>query len=504
MSGSTRPISLAILALGGQGGGVLADWIVQTAESCGWHAQSTSVPGVAQRTGATLYYIEMLPARDGKPPVFALMPAPGDVDIVIAAELMEAGRGVLRGLTDPRRTLLIASSHRAYAVAEKEMPGNGIADEAAVMTAVRIAARRVISFDMEAMARRSGTIISAPLLGALAGSAALPFPSEAFLAAIAAGGRGAAASMAGFEDGLRQTRATSEPPAQIAPKPQGPDLPDKLGHQSLDVQLMRIRAFPANVRATALAGFRRLIDYQDLDYGAAYLSRLEDLLRRDEEMGGHAKGFAFTLAAAKHLANALAYDDVIAVADLKIRASRFERIRREMKAADDPLVVTEFLHPRAEELVSLLPSAIGTRASANRAVMALVDRWLCKGRRIRTTSLGGFLLLAAVAALRRQRRVLLRHQTEMAHLDAWLAQALAVLDRDYDLATGLLLARRLVKGYSDTHARGLAKFDKVVSAAPLLEHRPDAGVWMGRLIAAALKDEAGETLDGALQTIRSV
>ena len=53
--------------MGGQGGGVLTDWIVATAEANGWQAQSTSVPGVAQRTGATFYYIEMLPPRPARP-----------------------------------------------------------------------------------------------------------------------------------------------------------------------------------------------------------------------------------------------------------------------------------------------------------------------------------------------------------------------------------------------------------------------------------------------------
>ena len=114
-----RAIRIAILAMGGQGGGVLADWIVELAEAQGWFAQSTSVPGVAQRTGATIYYIEMLPAA-AKAPVLALMPTPGDVDIVMAAEFMEAGRSILRGLVTPDRTTLIASTHRAFAVAEKE------------------------------------------------------------------------------------------------------------------------------------------------------------------------------------------------------------------------------------------------------------------------------------------------------------------------------------------------------------------------------------------------
>src|SRR5207249_10056833 len=90
-----RPIKIAILAMGGEGGGVLADWIVDLAEHNGFLAQSTSVPGVAQRTGATIYYVELFPAgeaaAEGFAPVLALMPLPGDVDILLASEVMVAG-----------------------------------------------------------------------------------------------------------------------------------------------------------------------------------------------------------------------------------------------------------------------------------------------------------------------------------------------------------------------------------------------------------------------------
>ena len=97
-----RPISVAIVAMGGQGGAVLTTWIVALAEAHGWIAQSTSVPGVAQRTGATIYYVEMMQASDdGQRPVLAQMPTPDDVDVVIAAEFMEAGRSILRGLVTP-------------------------------------------------------------------------------------------------------------------------------------------------------------------------------------------------------------------------------------------------------------------------------------------------------------------------------------------------------------------------------------------------------------------
>ncbi len=99
MTGDSRPraITIAVLAMGGEGGGVLADWIVDVAEHGGYHAQTTSVPGVAQRTGATIYYIEVFPATNGRMPVLALMPVPGELDIVIASELMEAGRAIQRG-----------------------------------------------------------------------------------------------------------------------------------------------------------------------------------------------------------------------------------------------------------------------------------------------------------------------------------------------------------------------------------------------------------------------
>ena len=101
MEKSPQPIKIAILAMGGEGGGVLADWIVDLAENAGHWAQTTSVPGVAQRTGATIYYVELFPKVTpgalALEPVLALMPLPGDVDIVLASELMEAGRSVQRG-----------------------------------------------------------------------------------------------------------------------------------------------------------------------------------------------------------------------------------------------------------------------------------------------------------------------------------------------------------------------------------------------------------------------
>src|SRR5882762_10941815 len=205
-----RPVTIAVLAMGGQGGGVLVDWIVALAERQGWFAQSTSVPGVAQRTGATIYYIELIAreANSGRHPVLSLMPAPGKVDIVIGAELMEAGRAILRGLVSPDRTLLITSSHRALAIVEKSAPGDGLADADQVYAAANAAAKRFIAFDMADVAETSGSVVSAVRFGALAGSGALPFAIEDYEATIRAAGVGVDGSLRAFAVGRERAIAT--------------------------------------------------------------------------------------------------------------------------------------------------------------------------------------------------------------------------------------------------------------------------------------------------------
>jgi indolepyruvate ferredoxin oxidoreductase beta subunit len=135
--------------------------------------------------------------------------------------------------------------------------------------------------------------------------------------------------------------------------------------------------------------------------------------------------------------------------------------------------------------------------------MAFVDRLFNKGRRLRTDGLWAFVQLYTIAGLRPRRPGNLRHAQEVAHLEQWLATALGYLPQDYDLAVEIMRCRRLVKGYSDTHTRGLSKFDRVLEGAALVATRPDAADWTRRLREAALKDEKGLALDGALATIRS-
>jgi indolepyruvate ferredoxin oxidoreductase, beta subunit len=497
-----RPICVAILAIGGQGGGVLTDWVVALAEAQGWHAQSTSVPGVAQRTGATLYYVEMLPAKDGYAPVLSLMPMQGDIDVVLAAEWMEAGRSMLRGLVTPDRTTLIASTHRSFAVVEKEKPGEAIADSAPVLDAAKVAAKRVIAFDMETLASRFGSVISACLFGALAASGTLPFGREAFEAVIRSGGRGIEPSLKAFAAAYEAAdgREIMAPPAR--PAKHFAVMPAASKHPELDQLLEQIRAFPAPLHAMLFAGVRRLVDFQDPAYARDYLQRITTLYELDCRNGATAKQYALTAAAAKYVAVAMSYDDVIRVADLKTRARRFERVRSEARVSADEIVyMTEFMHPRLEELAGTLPAALGRFIEAHPGPLRIL---LNKGRRVRTGTIGWFLALYLVSALKPIRRRTLRHAREIAHMERWLSLAAAHAPINYDLAVEILAARRLIKGYSDTLARGMSKFDRVIGAVPLLAPRPDGAAWLRRLRQAALMDESGIALDGALKTIASL
>ncbi|MFM7341098.1 MAG: 2-oxoacid:acceptor oxidoreductase family protein, partial [Betaproteobacteria bacterium] len=174
-------ITLAILAMGGEGGGVLADWLVDLAEHNGFLAQTTSVPGVAQRTGATIYYLEMMPAdRDGQRPVMALSPFPGAVDIVVASELMEAGRALQRQLVNSDRTTLIASTHRVYSMTERTAVSDGRVDAQRLLEGARQAARVFVGANFAELAEANGSPIGAALYGALAGSGSLPFSRAQF------------------------------------------------------------------------------------------------------------------------------------------------------------------------------------------------------------------------------------------------------------------------------------------------------------------------------------
>lgn len=483
---TVRAITIAILAMGGEGGGVLADWLVDLAERNGHYAQATSVPGVAQRTGATIYYVEMFPegaVPPGAQPVLSLSPVPGEVDIVVASELMEAGRAIQRGFVTPARTTLVASSHRVYAMTERIAMGDGRVDSGKLLEGCRVAARQFVSADFAGQAEDAGAPVGPALYGALAATGRLPFTRAQFEDTIRRGGVGVKASLAAFAAGFDAAGANRAPDAPAAGVP-------AVGPRLADLALRIRREFPPLLHATLTAGILRLADYQDVAYAAEYLDRLAALGSLPPDVLDET---------ARHLALWMSYEDTVRVADLKTRRSRFARVGREVRLqGDQQLGIAEFLHPRVEEIADTLPAGLGRWLLATGWARGLVGRFTRQGRVVRTSSVPGFLLLYAVASLRLVRRRSLRFKTEHARIDEWLGVIRRLGASHPALALEIARAQRLIKGYGDTHARGWCNYRRIMETLPRLEAAPDGPARLSDLTNAALADDRGEALKKSL------
>jgi indolepyruvate ferredoxin oxidoreductase beta subunit len=497
---AARSINIAILAMGGEGGGVLADWIVDLAENSGYLAQTTSVPGVAQRTGSTIYYVELFPEEAaraaGKDPVLALMPVPGEVDVVVASELMEAGRAITRGLVTPDRTTLIASTNRVYSMTEKIAMGDGRADADAFLKAGGDAARIFIPRDFAGMAEEHRSVISATLFGALAGSGSLPFQRRQFESAIERSGVSVTTSLkafaAGFEAAASPEPSPVDPAGKTVPKP-GPAL------AALATRISS--AFPPASHAILFAGIERLADYQNVAYASTYLDRLEPIrdLVQQSQAQSHKEDSALLSETARYLALWMSYEDAIRVADLKTRRTRFERVHAETRVAGNQvLLINEFLHPRVEEFADIMPAALGSWLLKSIWAARLINRLTGKGKILQTTSLSGFLQLYWLASLRRWRPRTLRFKREQQRINHWLEQVKDAAQADHALALEVAECPRLVKGYGDTYALGSRNFESLMQALPTLRQTDNAAARLKTLREAALADDTGKKLENAL------
>ena len=497
---SPRVFKLAIAALGGQGGGVLTQWLLDAAEAGGFIAQATSVPGVAQRTGATLYYLEFFPRAAaeaaGADPVLALMPQPGDVDLVVASELMEAGRAIQRGLVTRERTTLVASTHRVFTIGEKSALGDGLADSDSVLQVAQASAKRLVALDMEALAREQRSVISSVVLGALAGSGALPFAAEACEQAIRASGRALERNLAAYEAGRARAEAAAGDAAVASPDSAPPHDPAPVPRNPKAKALMErvSKEFPGACADLLGIGVHRLVDYQNHRYAGLYLDRLRSIL----ELDSAARQYTLLRETARGLALWMSYEDTARVADLKTRAARFARVQAEAGNAGGRLMrIVDYLSPRVEEICGSLPAWLGAplmRWGFTRRILQAFTG----GRKISTDRLWGYLLMRAMARTRAWRPSSLRHREEDGRIREWLATLAELAPQDYGLAVELAACQQLVKGYGETFERGLGRYRAISEALPALQGGSDPAGAVRELRDAALADEEGRKFEAAL------
>jgi indolepyruvate ferredoxin oxidoreductase beta subunit len=456
--------------------------------------------------------------------VLSLFPTPGEVDVVIASELMEAGRAIQRGFSTPDRTTLIASTNRVYSMDEKLALGDGRVDSNTLLEAAHAGAKRFIGADFMQLALDAHSVISAALFGALAGSGSLPFARERFEEAIRHAGKGVDASLAAFALGFEAAQRPAPQPIAAPTTGSGP-VPITIGRRPIDPaeeaaaaaerrrkvlavsdptslvgprlqdQALRVAAdFPAAARSMLLHGTVRTAVYQDPAYTDRYLDRVARLA--EAETGESAR---LTTEGARHVALWMCYQDTIQVAQQKIRRRRIEGVRAEAKAAPGQLMnVREYLHPQVEEIADTLPTRLGRWVAGSSWFGKVVGKLTRNGIVVNTTGIIGFTLLWVMAMLRPIRPKSLRFGREQVAIDSWLGRALAVARIDYELACEIVECQRVLKGYGETHHHSLESFNKLMEAADRLVGHPDAAATLAGLRSAALADEDGSALDLAL------
>ena len=494
----STPISLLVCALGGEGGGVLSAWLMDTARRAGYPAQSTSIPGVAQRTGATTYYIEVMPVPlsqlGGKQPVFGLNPVPGALDVLLSSELLETARQISAGMVSPDRTQVITSSARSLTTQERMSLGDGRLPATPLTELVQRYAKAAQVWDFAAMAQANGTLVSAVMLGALAGSGVLPFARAHFEASIQAGEHGAS-SLRGFAAAFAQVQQAQALQAMLAD--------DETPVHTVDDA--RLHNLPASVREMASLGYARLCDYQNPAYASLYLQRLQRVVALETAADPEKRhGHAASRDTARWLALWMAFDDIVRVADLKSRASRWQRVAREVKAQpEDVLQVYDHFKPGVPEFAALLPPALATpllrweraRVAKGRAPWA----WALK---IGTHSVIGMLALRGLAALRGLRPWGSRFQQEQTDIEQWLSAVGQGLQEDWALGHAVATCGQLIKGYGSTNERAKSHLQHILTHLAPATFNPSAA-WRTQAIAqaraAALQDEAGVALDQALR-----
>ena len=541
MTDMTQPISLLICALGGEGGGVLTEWIIATAHHAGYAAQSTSIPGVAQRTGATTYYIEVFPKPivqlSGKRPVFSLNPVPGALDALVSSELLETTRQIGNGMATAERTRVMTSSTRTFTTMERMQMGDGRIDSERLLDVVQAHSLAHNVFDMGQVAREAGTIVSAVMLGAVAGSGLFPFKRSDYEAVVSEGSGTAAASLRGFAKafelvsavpatgGAADTRVTTHnatsvgtmpatttaksaigettnvSKAQLAMVTQALPKDELLPQYSKGLQPDLALKFPSPVHDMLALGHARMLEYQGAAYAQLYVDRLHKVLQAEQAADAEkANNFATTREMARWLALWMAFDDIVRVADLKSRASRWQRVVGEVKAGgDDLLKVYDHFKPGVPEFAALLPASLAHKLTAwdRRRVLKGKTPWALP-LKVGTHSIIGMLSLRALASLKWLRVRGSRYATEQSMIEQWLQGVVHGTQRHWQLGHEIALCGRLIKGYGSTNERGKENLLHVLQHLAQGKDAAQAANAVKAARTAALADDAGKALDSAL------
>ena len=496
----------------------MTDWLVNTARIANTPIQATSIPGVAQRTGATTYYLELMTSTTNvaKHPVFGLSPLPGQIDLLISSELLETGRQISNGMSSPTQTCVISSSNRTLTTQERMGLADSRIPEQELIELIQQFSRNHHLLDMAQLAKESGTIISSVMLGCIAACGLLPFKKEHYEKAIqgASGELSASqkASLEGFRrgwDAIEQHQNNSKFVESLLHS-----IETVADQQTsvIDSELISdeiLKKFPAQVHEILKLGYARLVEYQNLEYANLYIEKVLTVCKAEEKANqiqtdssstAAPDPWAITNEAARWTALWMAFDDIVRVAQLKIKQKRFDQIRKDTKAqSGDILKVYDHFKPGIPEIAGLLPLPIADKLLRwEQSRIRSGHQPLELKLKVDTSSITGTLALRFLSQLKWLRRFGRRYKLELLGIDSWLECILQSTQSDKALGLEVAACGRLIKGYGSTNERAhenLSYILKSLSDITVEQSNQQKSEIVRQARLNALKDESGKPLD---------
>ncbi len=476
MDRNNELIKILIPAVGGQGGGVLTEWLVQLFLIEGFEVQGVGLPGLSQRGGSTIYYLESYSKvePDAKPIIFSQYPLPGDIDIILAQEFLELGRVLELGYGSDKTTI-VSSTHRIYSTLEKMPLSSGIYSDENLHKLANAFSSRFVGLDALALAKERGMdelAINAILLGALGASEALPIAEASFLKAISQVGVAVENNIKAFRIGWDYIRSNKFKISLVKSETDWDELKrEKLARvdpnkrEGLFSLLLKVENdYPERLREILSEAVYRLTDYQDVSYAERYLETLANIYQIDNSTGSDS--YLLTESFAKNLALWMSYEDGIRVAELKINPERFRRIQKEMQLRDDQVFhVIDYLNPDAEEIYGLLPNFFVS------PIVKLTDNRLFKkiwsdrskitfAQSPTTSSFFGSLRLWLLTKLKKLRPYSYRFKKEHSYIAKYTGYVEKYSKTDYALGCLVAKSGSIVKGYGKVRRRTLDSFKR--------------------------------------------
>lgn len=469
-------IKILIPAVGGQGGGVLTEWLVQLFLIEGFEVQGVGLPGLSQRGGSTVYYLESYSKlkSDSKPIIFSQYPLPGDIDIILAQEFLELGRVLELGYGSDNTTI-VSSTHRIYSTLEKMPLSSGIYSDENLHKLANAFSSRFIALDALALAKEYGMdelAINAILLGALGASASLPIAEASFLKAISQVGVAVENNIKAFRIGWDYIKSNKYKISLVRTELGWDQLKseklakvDPSKREGLFSLLLRVeREYPERLRKILAESLCRLTDYQDLWYAENYIDKLKNVYEIDKNSGSNT--FSLTESFAKNLALWMSYEDGIRVAELKINPERFKRIQKEMQLGNDQVFhVIDYLNPDAEEIYGLLPNFLVTpvvKLTNNRLFKKICpdSNRITFSQSPTTSSFFGSLRLWSLTKLKKFRPYSYRFKKEHIYIKKYATYVERYSKTNYALGCLIAKSGSMVKGYGKVRRRTLNHFER--------------------------------------------